>query len=150
MSLPKIQDKERGNLEETRFREEVIREVVLRAGKRLSHSDISDIKKELCVSRASAYRMIKTFRTCGAVVARTKGSVGRPRGTRVLDATRESLIRDAIISFYLVRSRPTFGKLVHEINRRCLESGLPAPNWRTIKTRVRDLDSLTSRLTSKV
>jgi len=67
--------------------------------------------------------------------------VGRPKGERVLDAPREFLIRDAILSFYfLPHSPPNFSQLVDEIKSRCQKRGLPAPNWRTIKTRLHDFD----------
>lgn len=126
--------------EEGRRREEVIRELLMREGERLSQDVIKDLTRDLGVSRATAYRMIKTFRTCGAVTAPMTRPVGRPKGARVLDATRELLIRDAIENFYLQPSRPKFSQLVREISKRCLKERLPAPNWRTIKARVHDID----------
>jgi predicted ArsR family transcriptional regulator len=126
--------------DEERRREEVIRELLTREGERLSQGAIQDLTRDLGVSRATAYRMIKTFRTCGAVTSPFTRPVGRPKGARVLDATRESLIRDAIQNFYLQPSRPKFSQLVREISKRCLKERLPAPNWRTIKARVHDID----------
>lgn len=126
--------------EEGRRREEIIRELLVREGERLSQNVIKDLTRDLGVSRATAYRMIKTFRTCGAVTAPMTRPVGRPKGARVLDATREQLIRDAIENFYLQPSKPKFSQLVREISKRCQKERLPAPNWRTIKARVHDVD----------
>ncbi|WP_159731863.1 transposase [Methylosinus sp. Ce-a6] len=126
--------------DENRHREEVIREVLTREGERLSQEVIRKLTSDLGVSRATAYRMIKTFRSCGAVTAPMTRPVGRPKGARVLDSTRETLIRDVIETFYLQPSRPKFSQLVREIAKRCLKERLPAPNWRTIKARVHDID----------
>jgi len=121
-------------------REEVIRETLAREGERLSQRVIQNLTRDLGVSRATAYRMIAKFRTCGAVTSPSTRPVGRPKGTRVLDSTRERLIRDAIETFYLHPSRPKFSELAREIGRRCMKERLPPPNWRTIRSRVHDID----------
>lgn len=126
--------------DEERRREEIIRDLLTREGERLSQGAIQNLTRDLGVSRATAYRMIKTFRSCGAVTSPLTRPVGRPKGARVLDATRELLIREAVENFYLQPSRPKFSQLVREIGKRCLKERLPAPNWRTIKARVHDID----------
>jgi len=73
------------------------------------------------------------------VTAPSTRPVGRPKGARVLDAQRESLIAEAIRTFYLRPLRPKFSELVQEIARRCREEKLPAPNWRTVKARLHDV-----------
>jgi putative transposase len=120
-------------------REAAVRALLGRTDGKLSQEIIEDLKKDLGVSRATAYRMIKTFRSCGMVVAPTTRPVGRPKGARVLDPKREFLIHDAIRNFYLRQSRPRFSELVQEIGRRCRAERLPPPNWRTIKSRVQDI-----------
>ena len=119
-------------------REDALRSLLSRVDGKLSQNIIEELKKDLGVSRATAYRMMKTFRTCGAVVAPSSRPVGRPKGARVLDPRRERLIQDAITSFYLQATRPKFSELVHEIGKRCRAEQLPPPNWRTIRARVRD------------
>jgi len=104
---------------------------------------VEELKQNLGVSRATAYRMIKSFRSCGAIIGPSTRPVGRPKGLRVLDPRREFHIRDAINSFYLNARRPKFSELVDEIGRRCRAEGLPAPNWRTVKMRVQDVDAET-------
>ncbi|MFY9629950.1 MAG: hypothetical protein WAK03_17625, partial [Methylocystis sp.] len=126
-------------------REAAVRALLGRSDGKLSQEAIEELKKDLGVSRATAYRMIKTFRTCGAVIAPSTRPVGRPKGARVLDPKREFLIHDAIRSFYLRPLRPKFSELVQEIGRRCREERLPAPNWRTIKARLHDVLMQTDR-----
>jgi DtxR family transcriptional regulator, manganese transport regulator len=104
---------------------------------------VEELKQHLGVSRATAYRMIKSFRSCGAVSGPSIRPVGRPKGLRVLDPRREDHIRDAIDTFYLTPQRPKFSELVDEVGRRCRAEGLPAPNWRTVKMRVQDFDAET-------
>ena len=126
-------------------REAAVRALLGRTDGKLSQEIIEDLKKYLGVSRATAYRMIKTFRSCGMVVAPTTRPVGRPKGARVLDPKREFLIHDAIRNFYLRPLRPKFSELVQEIGRRCRAERLPPPNWRTIKSRVQDILAQNSR-----
>ncbi|MBI1868871.1 MAG: helix-turn-helix domain-containing protein [Methylocystis sp.] len=133
-------DKKNSRPEEGRRREEAVRELLARAPDRLSQSVISDLTTNLGVSRATAYRMIKTFRACGAVTSPLTRPVGRPKGARVLDAKREILVRETVENFYLQPTRPKFSQLVREISKRCLKERMPAPNWRTIKARVQDID----------
>jgi hypothetical protein len=126
-----------------RRREEAIRALLELEGNRLSQSVIDGLKRDLGVSRATAYRIIKTYRTCGAVTAPTTRPVGRPKGARVLDGRREFIIHDAIECFYLQPTRPKFSQLIREISERCEKERLPAPNWRTVKARLNDVDVAT-------
>jgi len=120
-------------------REAAVRALLGRVEGKLSQEVIEELKKDLGVSRATAYRMIKTFRSCGAVIAPSTRPVGRPKGARVLDPQREFLIAEAIRTFYLRPLRPKFSELVQEIARRCREEKLPPPNWRTVKARLHDV-----------
>jgi len=58
----------------------------------------------------------------------------------MLDSKREALIRQALNDFYLKRTKPPFARLVHEVRTRCLQDGLPPPNWRTVKQRLLGID----------
>jgi DtxR family manganese transport transcriptional regulator len=134
-------DKEKQLRSQTQQRREAaVRAVLARVDGKLSQGLIEELKKDLGVSRATAYRMIKTFRSCGAVTSPLTRPVGRPKGARVLDPKRETLIREAIDTFYLQPRRPKFSELVQEIARRCQEKRLPPPNWRTVRARVQDVD----------
>jgi hypothetical protein len=126
---------------QARVRTDAIREIILQAGKRLSQEHIEEVKGKLGVSRSTAYRMIKTFRACGAVVDPNARPIGRPKGSRMLDATREYLIRDTIETFYFSPLAPTYTRLYEEIRERCRKNGLRPPNWRTVRSRVNDMEA---------
>jgi DtxR family transcriptional regulator, manganese transport regulator len=131
---------------QTRVRTDAIRDIILRGGGRLSQDHIEEVKGKLGVSRSTAYRMIKTFRSCGAVVDPNARPIGRPKGARMLDATREYLIRETIETFYFSPLAPTYTRLYEEIRERCLKNGLRPPNWRTVRSRV---DEMETRLKAK-
>lgn len=126
--------------EEACRREEAVRDLIRRRPDGLTRSDVDDLAWELGLSRATVYRLIKRYRDGGTVTALMPATPGRPKGHRTLEAKREILIRQTIDTFYLNPTRPLFARLVHEVRSRCLEAGLPPPNWRTIKTRVADVD----------
>jgi len=126
--------------EEACRREEAIRDLISRCPEGLTRSDVDHLAWELELSRATVYRLIKRYRDGGTVTALMPAPPGRPKGYRTLDAAREALIRRTIDAFFLRPTRPSFARLVHEIRSRCLEAGLPPPNWRTIKQRLAELD----------
>jgi DtxR family manganese transport transcriptional regulator len=119
-------------------RETVVRAALGRAEGRLSPAVIDELKQYLGVSRATAYRMIRTFRSCGAVVAPDTRPVGRPKGARVLDPRRETLIAEAIKQYHATQPTPRFSELLQSIGKQCREERLPPPNWRTVRSRLSD------------
>ena len=126
--------------EEACRREEAIRGLLRRHPKRLTYAAVDDVASELGVSRITVYRLVRSFRAGGTVTSVMPRSRGRPRGFHTLDGKREALIRQALNDFYLKRTKPPFARLVHEVQTRCLQDGLPPPNWRTIKRRLLDVD----------
>jgi putative transposase len=114
--------------EEARRREEAIRSLLQRCPEGLKRTDVEDLAWELGLSRATMYRLIKRFRACGTVTSLVPAPRGRRKGHRMLDASREIMIRQTIEAFYLKPSKPSFERLVHEIRTRCLASGLTPPN----------------------
>lgn len=135
--MPEIENGTSRKLTEKR-RETVVRAALGRVEGKLSQAVIEELKKDLGVSRATAYRMIRTFRSCGAVVAPNTRPVGRPKGSRVLDPRREKLIAEAIAHYQATQPTPKFSELVQTVSQRCREERLPAPNWRTIRSRLID------------
>jgi putative transposase len=133
-----------GNFEEDhrlkshKRREDSLRQLLTETMDKPSREIVEELKKDLGVSRATAYRMMKTFRTCGAVTAPWTRPVGRPKGARCLDPRREQLIQEAIKGYYSHALRPRFRALVEDVQRRCNEELLP--NWRTIRKRLRDFE----------
>jgi len=126
--------------EEACRREEAIREFLRHHPKSLTYAVVDGLASELGVSRMTVYRLIQSFRSAGTVTSLLPRSRGRPQGLRMLDGKREALIRQALNGFFLQRTKPSFARLVHDVRTRCLQDGLPPPNWRTIKQRVLDID----------
>jgi putative transposase len=127
--------------EEACRREDVIRALLSQRTSALSAKEVEGAADELGISRATLYRMVRLYRAGGTVSSLLPRSVGRPKKSRSLSPEREGLIVQTIRQFYLKREKPKFGKLVQEVRLRCVEAGYPPANWRTIKSRVEDLDA---------
>jgi putative transposase len=117
-------------------RYQAIRELLGLHRGRLTTHDVSDVARELGVSRATLYRLISIYRKFGAVDALLPKRTGRRRGTRVLSGKLEEIIRTTIQEAYHARSRPTLTHLVEQVHVRCLESNLPLPHRRTVRARL--------------
>ena len=131
---------DRQNLTLQRRREDALRCLQAHINRAPTRTIVDELKKDLGVSRATAYRMMKSFRTCGAIAPSSARSVGRPKGTKGLDPKRERIIETALAAFVAEPERPRFSVLVQEIARQCKEEALPVPNWRTIRARLRELE----------
>jgi DtxR family transcriptional regulator, manganese transport regulator len=132
---------ERQNVSSQRRREDALRLLLANSNVASTRTIVDELKKDLGVSRATAYRMMKSFRTCGATGPSSSRSVGRPKGTRGLDPNRERIIESAVTAFVGEPDRPRFSALVQEIALRCREEKLPPPNWRTVRARLRDFEN---------
>ncbi|KQZ21664.1 MULTISPECIES: Mu transposase C-terminal domain-containing protein [Mesorhizobium] len=121
-------------------REEAIRGLLERYPKSLNGQAVADLAWELDLSRATLYRMIKLFRAGGTVSSLMDRKRGRRQGHRALDKDREAVVRRTIEGFYLKPERPSFARLVREVQIDCTTAGLAPPNWRTIKSRVEEID----------
>jgi len=119
-------------------REEVIRRLV--RGDRLTVALVDEAARELRMCRATVYRLIRRFRAHQTVTDLLPRLGGRPKGLRLLDAKRETVIRKMLHGFYLTGTKPSFARLVRDVGLRCAEEGLPPPNWRTVKRRLAEID----------
>ena len=126
--------------EEACRREDAIRDLLRRHPQGLTAAMVDEVAGQLGMSRASLYRLIRLVRAGGTVTALMPRTAGRPQGSRLLDAKREAVIRRALKDFYLKPTRPSFARLVHEVQVRCLQENLQPPNWRTIKQRLLEID----------
>jgi putative transposase len=95
---------------------------------------------QLAISRATVYRLLARFRTAEVTSALLPSRRGRPAGARSLDQMREAIIAREISRFYLKPERPRLSHLIDRIGSRCHQEGLPTPDWRTVRARVRSLD----------
>jgi putative transposase len=100
----------------------------------------------LDLSRSAIYRLVARFRRHPTTSSLLLGKAGRPRSLRLLDRRVETIIAEAIKSFYLTPQRPGVIALVRDITRRCTEEKLKAPNFRSVRRRLVALDP---RVTTK-
>ena len=127
--------------EEACRREDAIRALIGQRSSALSVKEVEETAHELGISRATLYRMIRLYRDTGTVSSLLPRAVGRPKKSRSLSPEREALIVHTIRQFYLKREKPKFSQLVREVQLSCVEAGFAPANWRTIKSRVEDLDA---------
>ena len=121
-------------------RADAIRKVVKGSDGQTSAAEIADLSKELGLSRASVFRLLKLFRESGTVMSLVDRKRGRRSGHRALDDEREKIIRDAIKKYYLKPTRPSVAQLVRDIDIDCRVAGLKPPHRRTIEARLNDVD----------
>ncbi|WP_244562573.1 helix-turn-helix domain-containing protein [Ensifer aridi] len=106
----------------------------------MTAGDVALLATELEISQATAYRLIKLFRTGGTVMSLVDRKRGRPEGHRALDDRREEIIRTTINRYYLTRNRPAVSQLIRDVQTNCMSVGLKPPHRRTIKARLEDID----------
>ena len=123
-----------------RRRAEAIREFLRRNPHRSTINEILELATAIGVSQATAYRLVRLFREGGTVSSLVDRKRGRRKDGRTLDKEREEIIRTTIARFYLKPTRPPFSRLVREVETNCFAAGLRAPNWRTIKDRLENID----------
>ena len=122
-------------------RAEVIRALLAPGTKRIGAVAVTAAADMLGISRSGLYRLITRFRAVELTSTMLPSRTGRPSGARSLDATREAIIADEIETFYLRAKRPRVSDLIERIGARCHQTGVRAPNWRTIHNRVITTDS---------
>lgn len=103
-------------------------------------AQVADLAAEMEVSQATAYRLIKLFRSGGTVLSLVARKRGRPEGHRVLDDQREQIIRTTISAYYLKRTRPSVSQMVRDVRTTCISVGMKPPHRRTIVARLQDID----------
>jgi len=126
--------------EEACRRADAIRGFLRRHTHRTAAGAVAELAAELGLSQATAYRLIKLFRSGGTVLSLVDRKRGRPEGHRTLDGEREDIIRATIKVHYLNRNRPTVSQLVRDVHTNCISAGFKPPHRRTILARVRDID----------
>jgi putative transposase len=105
-----------------------------------SVSDVLDLARELGVSKATAYRLVKAFRAGGTVMSLVDRKRGRPEGHSVLDDAREEIIRTTINAVILTPNRPSVSELVRKVGEKCIAANLSVPHRRTVIARLKSID----------
>ena len=131
---------ERRRWDEACRREATVRELLLRHPDRLTVKSVEHAAWELGVSRATVYRLIHRYRAKRAVSGLLPGKRGRPLGFRTLTPEQEAVIRQAVEREYLRPTRPPLRHLVEQVGHRFRQKGWAAPTWRTVKSRVLEID----------
>ncbi|MCK9553894.1 helix-turn-helix domain-containing protein [Aquamicrobium sp.] len=121
-------------------RAQAIREFLKRNPDGTTAADVADLAAKMDVSQATAYRLIKLFRTGGTVLSLVGRKRGRPEGHRTLDDKREEIVHTTINAYYLKRTRPSISQLVRDVQTNCVSVGLKPPHRRTVVARVKGLD----------
>ena len=122
---------------EAHRRAEAIRRFLRNRPDSRSASDVLDLARELGVSKATAYRLVKSFRAGGTVMSLVDRKRGRPEGHSVLDHAREEIIRTTINAVFLTPNRPAVSELVRKVGEKCIAANLSVPHRRTIVARVK-------------
>jgi putative transposase len=69
-------------------------------------SDVLDLARELGVSKATAYRLVKAFRAGGTVMSLVDRKRGQPEGHSVLDDARKEITRTTINPILSLQTGP--------------------------------------------
>ena len=102
---------------------------------------LEDAAWELGLSKShtwSLYRLLK--QNDARASALQPGRRGPKPGSKRLAEAVEVIIDRALRSFFLVRERPSFLRVVREIQAECEEKGFQSPTRRTVKARLDALD----------
>ena len=119
-------------------REAIIRSLSER--NQLSTYDVDEATTQLRISRSVLYKLLRRYRQRPQTSSLLPWKRGRNNSLTFLDPTRESLLTSCINDFYLRPERPSLAALIQEVKRQFAEQDLPAPNYRTVRRRVEELD----------
>jgi putative transposase len=119
-------------------REAVIRH--LAQAEQLSPEQVEAAAMRLGLSCSSVYRLVARFKRRPTTSSLLPAKAGRPGSLRLLAPRVETIIEEAIQSFYLTPQRPGVIALMRDIRRRCEEQKLNAPSFRSVRRRLAALD----------
>ncbi|WP_336693151.1 Mu transposase C-terminal domain-containing protein [Delftia acidovorans] len=92
--------------------------------------------QELGVGTATLYRWIGRYRSLDAVSALVPLKRGWQHGKSRISRSAQSIIDEVINTYYLTPERPTAQKVVREVQRICLNSGVDAPSATAVRQRI--------------
>ena len=106
----------------------------------VSPFDVQNAAHELCLGRTQIYELIARYRKRPHTSTLLRGKRGRRTRSRFLKPAIEEIVNDVVKKFFPTRERPRVSDLLQFINVACDEQGLPTPNYRTVRRRLRTLD----------
>lgn len=102
----------------------------------IGRDEVERRAKEVNVNLATLYRWLHRYNAYGTVTALIPKKRGWKEGKSRIPADADEVIEQTIRDYYLTPQRPTAKKTVIEVQRRCAERGIKAPNHMTIRARI--------------
>lgn len=102
----------------------------------IGREDAERRAKEVNVNPSTLYRWLQRYNAYGSVTALIPKKRGWQEGKSRIAPEAEAVIEEVIRDFFLTPQRPTAKKTIIEVQRRCAESGINAPNHMTIRARI--------------
>ena len=103
------------------------------------HPYIAERAKEVGLDPTTLYRWLRRFNSLGVVTALIPKARGWKKGNSRISKEAEEIIQEVLADTYLTRQRSSAQKAVGEVNRRCLQRGVVAPNPLTVRARINAL-----------
>jgi putative transposase len=92
--------------------------------------------RDLGLSRAQLYRMVKAFRENPVTQSLVVNKPGLQKGTGKLSVEVEHIIQQNIETVYKTREKRTLKMLIREIRADCKLAGLPEPSRKAVSARI--------------
>ncbi len=108
----------------------------LLSGKEWGSAAVAKIAKNSGYGVATIYRWIKAYSNSGLLSDLLPDKGGWKAGKFRLNDDVEAIIKDRIDNYYLTDQRRSVAKTTEEIQRLCVNAGLPKPHWKTVKRRI--------------
>lgn len=102
----------------------------------IGREDAERRAKEVNVNPSTLYRWLQRYNAYGSVTALIPKKRGWQEGKSRITQEAEAVIEEVIRDFFLTPQRPTAKKTIIEVQRRCAECGINAPNHMTIRARI--------------
>lgn len=102
----------------------------------IGRDEVQCRSKEMNVNPATLYRWLQRYNAYGTVTALIPKKRGWKEGKSRIPPDADEVIENTIRDYYLTSQRPTAQKTVIEVQRRCAELGIKAPNHMTIRNRI--------------
>lgn len=102
----------------------------------IGRDEVERRAKEVEVDPATLYRWLRRYNAYGSATALIPKKRGWKEGNSRISPDADEIIQQTIRDYYLTPQRPTAKKTVTEVQRRCAERGIKAPNHMTIRARI--------------
>ena len=119
--------------------EAVRRETVIRplcAAVRLGNAAVAAAVRDLGLSAARVYALVRAFRERPVTTALVPAKPGPQKGGRRLDPGIQARIDRAIEGVYLKPERPSLKRVLVEVRHDCSAAGLKSPSMKALRARI--------------